>query len=48
MAHVEIGTVQAIEAFLSSMSLTKQEFVSRKALVDLVLAYHLIPGWSVS
>jgi hypothetical protein len=29
------------------MNLTKQEFVSRKSLVDLVVAYHVIPGGSV-
>eukprot|EP00775_Hariotina_reticulata_P003408 gene3408-3681_t len=44
-ATVLVPSDKAIETFLSGMNLTKQEFVSRKSLVDLVLAYHVIPGY---
>eukprot|EP00775_Hariotina_reticulata_P001055 gene1055-1390_t len=45
VATVLVPSDKAVEAFLSGMNLKQQEFVSRKALVDLVLAYHVIPGF---
>jgi hypothetical protein len=36
--------LQAINAFVKQMSLSGQEFMSRKQLVDLVVSYHFIPG----
>lgn len=37
-------TCQAISTFLKQMSLTHQELLARKQLVDLVVGYHFIPG----
>jgi hypothetical protein len=39
---------QAIETFLKDMGLTAEQFLDRKALVDLVVAYHIIPGVRVA
>lgn len=35
---------QAITEFLASMGLTYEEFKDRPALVDTLLAYHILPG----
>lgn len=36
---------KAVAAFLSRLGMTEDEFVKRKELVDLVTAYHVIPGF---
>jgi hypothetical protein len=38
--------VQAIEAFRRDMSLTPAQFKERTGLLDLVVAYHIIPGFT--
>jgi hypothetical protein len=35
---------QAVAAFLSRLGMSEDEFIKRKELVDLVTAYHVIPG----
>jgi hypothetical protein len=37
--------MQAIEAFRSDLRLTPAQFKDRKGLLDLVVAYHILPGW---
>ncbi|KAF6261444.1 hypothetical protein COO60DRAFT_785857 [Scenedesmus sp. NREL 46B-D3] len=42
---VFIPSNKAVAAFLSRLGMSEDEFVKRKELVDLVTAYHIIPGF---